>query len=137
MNGLTPTQDRHSNMTTQDTSLPLTNPRDDVDLKVREYFATYFSTPVTFTDNEYDLVKSFFVERTNNADAAAALTAGILNAVDELDLYPSDIIEQFKNSDDFTTAIPLFLNLTRKGTSLLGYINERKVPANIKRQIGI
>ena len=124
-------------MTTQDTSLPLTNPHDDVDLKVREYFATYFSTPVTFTDNEYDLVKSFFVERTNNAAAAAALTAGILNAVDELDLYPSDIIEQFKNSDDFTTAIPLFLNLTRKGTSLLGYINERKVPANIKRQIGI
>ena len=124
-------------MTTQDTSLPLTNPQDDVDLKVREYFATYFSTPVTFTDNDYDLVKSFFVEKTNNEDAAAALTAGILNAVDELDLYPSDIIEQFKNSSDFTTAIPLFLNLTRKGTSLLGYINERKVPANITRQIGI
>jgi len=124
-------------MTTQDTSLPLTNPQDDVDLKVREYFETYFSTPITFTDNDYELVKSFFVERTNSADAAAALTAGILNAVDELNLYPSDIIEQFKNSSDFTTAIPLFLNLTRKGTSLLGYINERKVPANIKRQIGI
>ena len=77
------------------------------------------------------------MEKTNNAAAAAALTAGILNAVDELDLYPSDIIEQFKNSSDFTTEIPLFLNLTRKGTSLLGYINERKVPANIKRQIGI
>ena len=124
-------------MTTQDTSLPLTSPQDDVALKVREYFATYFSTPVTFTDNEYELVKSFFVEKTNNAAAAAALTAGILNAVDELDLYPSDIIEQFKNSSDFTTEIPLFLNLTRKGTSLLGYINERKVPANIERQIGI
>jgi hypothetical protein len=124
-------------MTTQDTSLPLTNPQDDVDLKVREYFATYFSTPATFTDNEYDLVKSFFVEKTNNAAAAAALTAGVLSAVDELGLYPTDIIEQFKNSDDFTTEIPLFLNLTRKGTSLLGYINERKVPANIKRQIGI
>jgi hypothetical protein len=124
-------------MTTQDTSLPLTNPQDDVDLKVREYFATYFSTPVTFTDNEYDLVKSFFVEKTNNAAAAAALTAGILNAVDELGLYATDVIEQFKNSANFTIAIPLFLNLTRKGTSLLGYINERKVPANIKRQIGI
>jgi len=124
-------------MTTQDTSLPLTNPQDDIDLKVREYFATYFSTPVTFTDNEYDLVKSFFVEKTNNAAAAAALTAGVLNAVDELDLYPTDIIEQFKNNSDFTIAIPLFLNLTRKGTSLLGYINERKVPANIERQIGI
>ena len=124
-------------MTTQDTSLPLTNPQDDVDLKVREYFATYFSTPATFTDNEYDLVKSFFVEKTNNAAAAAALTAGVLSAVDELGLYPADIIEQFKNSANFTIAIPLFLNLTRKGTSLLGYINERKVPANIKRQIGI
>jgi|AP95_1055475.scaffolds.fasta_scaffold21416_3 hypothetical protein len=124
-------------MTTQDTSLPLTNPQDDVDLKVREYFATYFFTPATFTDNDYELVKSFFVEKTNNATAAAALIAGMLNAADMLNLYPADIIEQFKNSSNFTTAVPLFLNLTRKGTSLLGYINERKVPANIKRQIGI
>ena len=124
-------------MTTQDTSLPLTNPQDDVDLKVREYFATYFFTPATFTDNDYELVKSFFVSRTDNMDAAAALTAAVLNATSKLGLYTADIIEQFKNSSNLTTAVPLFLNLTRKGTSLLGYINERKVPENIKRQIGI
>ena len=124
-------------MTTQDTSLPLTNPQDDIDLRVREYFETYFSTPATFTDNDYELVKSFFVARTDNMDAAAALTAAVLNATSKLGLYTADIIEQFKNSSNLTTAVPLFLNLTRKGTSLLGYINERKVPENIKRQIGI
>jgi len=124
-------------MTTQDTSLPLTNPQDDIDLRVREYFETYFSTPATFTDNDYELVKSFFVSRTDNMDAAAALTAAVLDATSKLGLYTADIIEQFKNSSNLTTAVPLFLNLTRKGTSLLGYINERKVPENIKRQIGI
>ena len=124
-------------MTAQDTSLPLTNPQDDIDLRVREYFETYFSTPATFTDNDYELVKSFFVARTDNMDAAAALTAAVLNATSKLGLYTADIIEQFKNSSNLTTAVPLFLNLTRKGTSLLGYINERKVPENIKRQIGI
>jgi len=124
-------------MTAQDTSLPLTNPQDDIDLRVREYFETYFSTPATFTDNDYELVKSFFVSRTDNMDAAAALTAAVLNATSKLGLYTADIIEQFKNSSNLTTAVPLFLNLTRKGTSLLGYINERKVPENIKRQIGI
>ena len=124
-------------MTTQDTSLPLTNPQDDIDLRVGEYFETYFSTPATFTDNDYELVKSFFVARTDNTNAAAALTAAVLNATSELGLYVADIIEQFKNSSNLTTAVPLFLNLTRTGTSLLGYINERKVPENIKRQIGI
>ena len=124
-------------MTTQDTSLPLTNPQDDIDLRVGEYFETYFSTPATFTDNDYELVKSFFVARTDNTNAAAALTAAVLNATSELGLYVADIIEQFKNSSNLTTAVPLFLNLTRTGTSLLGYINESKVPENIKRQIGI
>ena len=124
-------------MTTQDTSLPLTNPQDDIDLRVGEYFETYFSTPATFTDNDYELVKSFFVARTDNTNAAAALTAAVLNATSKLGLYVADIIEQFRNSSNLTTAVPLFLNLTRTGTSLLGYINERKVPENIKRQIGI
>jgi hypothetical protein len=121
-------------MTTQDTALPLTTPGDNIDQRVSEYFTTQFSPHGKFTDNDYELVKSFCVNRTSNEDAAASLTAAILNAVNELELFAADVIDKFENSDTKVT-IPLLLNASRKGTSLLGYVNDKTPPPTVQQQV--
>tara|TARA_R110002153_G_scaffold89784_2_gene219633 strand:+ start:378 stop:764 length:387 start_codon:yes stop_codon:yes gene_type:complete len=121
-------------MTTQNTALPLVDASDDIDLRVNEYFQTQFSPLLKFTDNDYELVKSFCVNRTSNNDAASSLIAEILNAVNELQLYTSDVIAQFENSDTKVT-IPLLLNAGRKGTSLLGFVNDKTPPPTVLQQV--
>jgi hypothetical protein len=121
-------------MTTQNTALPITSTSDNIDLRVNEYFTTQFSPKGKFTDNDYELVKGFCVRRTSNDEAAASLTAAILNAVNELGLYASDVINKFENSDTKVT-VPLLLNASRKGTSLLGYINDKTPPATVQQQV--
>jgi len=121
-------------MTTQNTALPITSTSDNIDLRVNEYFTTQFSPKGKFTDNDYELVKSFCVRRTSNDEAAASLTAAILNAVNELGLYASDVINKFENSDTKVT-VPLLLNASRKGTSLLGYFNDKTPPATVQQQV--
>ena len=78
-------------MTTQNTALPITNTADSIDLRVNEYFTTQFAPLGKFTDNEYELVKSFCIKRTSNDAAAASLIAEILNAVNELQLYAATL----------------------------------------------
>lgn len=121
-------------MTTQNTALPITSTSDNIDLRVNEYFTTQFSPKGKFTDNDYELVKSFCVKRTSNDEAAASLIAAILNAVNELGLYASDVINKFELSDTKVT-VPLLLNASRKGTSLLGFINDKTPPATVQQQV--
>lgn len=121
-------------MTTQNTALPITSTSDNIDLRVNEYFTTQFSPKGKFTNNDYELVKGFCVRRTSNDEAAASLTAAILNAVNELGLYASDVINKFENSDTKVT-VPLLLNASRKGTSLLGFINDKTPPATVQQQV--
>ena len=121
----------------QNSNLPLTSPNDDVDLRVNTYFEEYFKKSIAFDNNAYDLVKAFFLERTsNNLEATAALTVSVMTTSYELDLFPQDVIENLKKGD-LTQSLTAFLNLTRKGNSLLGYSKQLAPPINIRRQIRI
>ena len=63
----------------QTINLPLTDVRDDVDLRINEYFTDYFKTVITIDPQQYDVVKAFFLQRTNNnLEAASALTSAVL-----------------------------------------------------------
>tara|TARA_R110002074_G_scaffold74599_1_gene170913 strand:- start:6420 stop:6785 length:366 start_codon:yes stop_codon:yes gene_type:complete len=117
-----------------DTSLPVVNINDEIDRRVNAYFEQFFLSKVKITENDYELIKSFCIARTQSETAAAALSAAIINVVNELDLYAPDVIEQFANSNPKAT-IPLFLNLSRQGVSLLGYVNDKVVPPRVKQQI--
>jgi hypothetical protein len=121
-------------MAEQNTALPVINVNDNIDLKVQDFFAGFFSPNLKINENDYELVKSFCKAKTNNDTAAAALTVAIIQAVNELGLYASDVIKQF-NETDAKISIPMFLNLTRSGTSLLGYINDKQVPHIIQQQV--
>lgn len=121
----------------QTVNLPLTNINDDVDLRVNEYFTDYYKNDVVIDPNQYDIVKSFFMERTNNnVEAAAALTSAVLNTCNELKVFPQDIIAKFSQSD-LQQSLTAFLNLSRTGNGLLGYSKNLVPPANIRRQIRV
>jgi hypothetical protein len=119
----------------QESNLPIVNPADNFDQRVQDYFTNYFTAPINMTDQEYEAAKSFFVARTNNEQAAAALTAATIQAANELDLFILDVIEEFKTTGDLKSAIPTFLNMSRSGRSLLGYEANITPNENIARQV--
>ena len=119
----------------QETNLPIVNPADNFDQRVQDYFTNYFTVPIKMTDQEYEAAKSFFVARTNNEQAAAALTAAVVQAANELDLFILDIIAQFETTTDLKSAIPTFLNMSRSGRSLLGYEANITANENTARQV--
>jgi len=119
----------------QETNLPLVNPQDNFDQRVQDYFNNYFSNTISMTDNEFEAAKAFFVARTNNTDAAAALTAATIQAANELNVPILDILSEFENASDLKSAIPTFLNLSRSNTSLLGYEQNITPNENIARQV--
>lgn len=119
----------------QSTNLPIKNPADNFDQRAQDYFVNYYNSQIKMTDNEYELVKSFFVQRTDNIEAAAALTAAVIQASNDLDVFVADVIESFQQSYDLKSAVPTFLNLSRRGNSLLGYEVGLQPTENIKRQV--
>jgi hypothetical protein len=119
----------------QNTNLPIVNPADSFDQRVQDYFTNYFTAPIKMTDQEYEAAKSFFVARTNNEQAAAALTAATVQAANELGLFIVDVIKEFESTADLKSAIPTFLNMSRSGRSLLGYEANITPNENIARQV--
>jgi len=120
----------------QDTNLPIINPADTFDQKVQDYFANYTRPSLKLSENEYSVVKSFFLGRTsNNEAAAAALTAAVIEAANQLDVYIVDVIAEFEDSNDLKSAIPTFLNLSRRSSSLLGYEVNISPNVNVSRQV--
>ena len=119
----------------QKTNLPLRDPSASFDQRVQDYFNNYFTTPVNVTAQEFDVAKSFFINRTGNEQAAAALTAAVILAANELNVKIVDIIEEFKNAGDLKSAIPTFLNLSRRSSSLLVFEANIEPNENIARQV--
>ena len=121
----------------QTINLPLTDVRDDVDLRINEYFTDYFKNEIVIDASQYDIVKSFFMQRTNNnLEAVAALTSAVLVTCSELEVFPQDIITQF-DSTNLQQSITAFLNLSRTGNGLLGFSKNLQPSANIQRQIRV
>ena len=118
-----------------DTSQVLVTIDDDIDELVRQYFTNYFDKPLNVDQNEYEQVKNFFQQRTVNPSnpSIASNTVAVLLAADELGIYPSDIIQRIGNSD-YQKTFSLILNLTRKGTSLIGYEQPRVPSKEMLRQ---
>ena len=119
----------------QETNLPIVNPADNFDQRIQDYFTNYFTAPIKMTDQEYEAAKAFFIARTNNEQAAAALTAATIQSANELDLFILDVIAQFETTTDLKSAIPTFLNMSRSGRSLLGYEANITPNENTARQV--
>tara|TARA_R110000868_G_scaffold386767_3_gene655182 strand:+ start:210 stop:587 length:378 start_codon:yes stop_codon:yes gene_type:complete len=119
------------------TSVPIINPDDQIDEKVRQYFTEYYSETITVNPSEYDAVKGFFKEKDisgNNDDAVAANTVALLISAKKMGVYPQEIIEKMHNSD-YQKTLGLIFNLSRSGTSLIGYKTTVEPSAENKRQV--
>ena len=120
----------------QKTNLPLIDPSSGFDAQVQEYFTNYFEQEPSISDAEYSRTKSFFLKRTNgNVEAAAALTAAVIEASITIDTHVNDVLDKFEGERDLKKIIPLFLNLSRRGSSLLGYVNEIEPNLVMQRQL--
>jgi hypothetical protein len=121
----------------QETNLPVINVQDNFDERVRSYFEDYFKLPFKLNQGEYDTAKAFFLQKTSgNESAAAALTAACIDTANRLNLFLIDVIEEFNKTTDIKTALPLYLNSSRRGSSLLGYVNpDRGTSPNTLRQV--
>lgn len=120
----------------QNTNNAIENPRDSFDQRVNDYFNNYYGAPIKLTASEFDAAKAFFMSRTsNNEQAAAALTAAVIQASNELNLFILDVLDEFNASTDLKSAVPTFLNMSRTGTSLLGYESTLTMTENTKRQV--
>lgn len=116
---------------------PIVDVNDDVDLRVNEYFSDFFKNPIAIDAGQYDVVKSFFLQRTNNnLEATAALTVAVLQTCSELRVFPQDIITKFETTD-LQNSLTAFLNLSRTGNGLLGFSKNLVPPANVQRQIRV
>lgn len=105
-----------------DTSTNIVDPGLSVDEYVKQYFSEYFGQKHVVDENDFELVKSFFQNRTNNPTnpSVAANTVAVLLAADQLKVYPSEIIQRI-DTPDYKQTFSLILNLTRQGVSLIGY----------------
>ena len=121
-----------------DTSLPIVNIEDDVDEYVKQYFSEYFGEKHVVDENDFELVKSFFANRTNNptGPSVGANTVAVLLAAKQLGIYPSEIIQRI-DTTDYKQTFSLILNLTRQGVSLIGYEDARSPGDENSRQVAI
>lgn len=120
----------------QNTNTAIQNPRDSFDQRVSDYFTNYYGAPIKLTAQEFDAAKAFFLNRTsNNEQAAAALTAAVIQASNELGTYILDVLDEFNSASDLKSAVPTFLNMSRISTSLLGYEAQITMTENTKRQV--
>lgn len=106
-------------------NLPLANNNKSNDTKVADYVKGFYDKSFPVSGDEYDAVRAFFLNRTNNDKTAAeALTASILTIAYNRNIRPLAIIDEFKNytsNDTFTAALMGLINSERRNTSRLGF----------------
>lgn len=98
------------------------------DAKFQGYYDGYYSRSVPVTGQQYDVILTFFMKRTNSDKIAAeALTSSVLVLALNRGIDPLSIIDDFKKFNDdlsFKAALVALLNSDRRPTSKLGYAAE-------------
>lgn len=106
-------------------NLPIGNSKQSSDTSLSAFYDGYYNTSLPISGQEYDVVLTFFLRRTNgNRSAAEALTSSILVLASNRGISPIGIIEDFKKINDdqsFKAALVALLNADRRSTSKLGY----------------
>ena len=110
------------------TNLPVENLKDNnnnvsEESKTRTFFNGYFDQHVQITGVEWDLVYAFFLKHTENEDAANAMSEAIITAARSQNLNILDLIKDLEPFEgiELDQVLALYLNQTRRDTSLLGY----------------
>lgn len=124
-------------MPNQDTNLPIVNETSTDQIKTLSFFNGYFEKTLQINANLYDTVLGFFNLRMNSLEAAQAMTAAVITSAFENNVDPLQLIKSMRDLDSIqlTDTLALYLNETRRNTSLLGTIQPRQVNRNVARNI--
>ena len=109
-------------MTDQNTNLPLVDERSTSTIRTLSLFNGYFEQEVKINTSVYDIVNGFFLNRMKSPEAANALAAAVLTTTYNNKIDPLTFIKELEemSSIQLTDVLALYLNETRRNTSLLG-----------------
>jgi len=95
-----------------------------------DYFNNFYNEKYELSQNENEVVVSYFEKITGNKASASALAGAMIYTAKSQGLDIMDVIGKFVGLTDnqLTSYLTMFLNLNRVGTSFVGLVNI--VPTN-------
>lgn len=114
-------------------NLPPSNDKDET----KEYFETFFEESFNTTQDDNDAVTAYFQKLTGDAETGRTLAGTVLYTAARQGLEPMSLIDEFRKLPDgeLNAYLTMFLNINRKGTSLLGLSNDPQQSKYITRTI--
>jgi len=102
-----------------------------------EYFNNYFQEDISVTQNVVDALFAFFEPMADNKEATNALVHAIIITAFDNKINPISVLDEFKNLDALKVDayLAMFLNLSRKNTSLIGVSNVPAISSHIARTL--
>ncbi|NBP57078.1 hypothetical protein EBU71_11210 [bacterium] len=117
------------------TNLPVES--DNKKKEVREFFNTYFDTPVNFPSNQIDAVIGFFVKRGFDEQVARSTSIVLLNQsrIDQINVF--ELLDKLKNVSNIQLGqiMTQVMNGYRIQTSVLGFKTAKKAESFESRNI--
>jgi len=125
---------RYTNLPSQNLS---TDPVQTAENKTRTHFNGFYEPSIAVDGSVWDIVYAFFLKTTGHSESAQAMAEAVLESANSQGLNPLDLIRdlgQFSGLE-LDQAICMYLNDTRRGTSLLGVSVQRIPNKHISRNI--
>ena len=119
-------------MSTSTTNLPINNNNTDSSSKMKQFFDTYYTKPISFPAGESDAVLGFFTSRGYEDSAAGALAATLMKQArsESPPISVFQLLDRLKGLDQvqLSQIIIEILNYNRVPTSILANrINQDKL----------
>jgi hypothetical protein len=106
--------------------------------RTQTFFNGYFDQTVNIQATEWEIVRGFFLEFTNNdQEAATALAEATITSALANEVMPVSVIEEIKGLTDLEidSVLATLFNTTRRNTSLLGFRQPTKTNKFVERNI--
>lgn len=113
--------------------------RADLSSGAAKFFNNYLQPGFTVSVNQNDAAVAFFETITNNKESARILASTVVYTAMAQQLDIASVLDNFKKMDskELATAVVLFLNLNRVGTSFLGVSNMPSTGKYVSRMIRV
>lgn len=105
---------------------------------IRNLFNGTFYQAVNVSQETYDMIYLYFLDKTNLKESAAALTDAVIAVGKNNNLNPANIIQEFDkatNVSDLKKVLVAILNSSRYSTSKIGFKNPQTTNRWVDRNI--
>ena len=105
--------------------------------ETNKFFNNYYESLFNTSSNEHDALVSFFEKTTGSMASAKILASGVLYTAKTRNIGVMDVLNEFSRLDpgQLNSALALFLNSQRYGSSYLGINTSAPISEYISRSI--